>query len=123
MQPSLLFLTIGVLKRCSLTLQKLCYRVGWLVMAVNHQQPKCVWNNSSFYITTYHVPDFGQESNNVEHRIAIFKTKSLLTTTQGMDNLIILIMHNGYRQNNSQTQKGYIQFWPLKANPVQVCCM
>jgi hypothetical protein len=34
---------------------------GWLVLGVKHEQPKCVWNNSPFYITTNTVPDFGKE--------------------------------------------------------------
>ena len=77
---------------CGATMQsdlaKTLLQGGWLVTAVKHQQPKCVWNNSPFYITTNHVPDFGEESENVERRITVFETKSLATTTPGVDNWI-----------------------------------
>ena len=57
----------------------------WFVTAIKHEQPKSVWNNSPFYITTNSVPDFGEESENVERRISVFHTQALPITTAGMD--------------------------------------
>ena len=47
-----------------------------------------MWNNSPFYVTTNSVPDFGDESENVERRISVFQTKALPSTTAGMDKWI-----------------------------------
>ena len=49
------------------------------------QTTKSVWNNSPFYITTNSVPDFGEESENVERRISVFHIQALPITTAGMD--------------------------------------
>lgn len=40
---------------------------GWMVTAVKHGVPRTVMNNSSFYITTNVVPDFGDEDENVNN--------------------------------------------------------
>ena len=69
-------------------LAKTLLQGGWLVSAVKHEQPKCVWNNSPFYITTNTVPDFGKEMENVERRIAVHETQSLPRTTAGVDKWI-----------------------------------
>ena len=69
-------------------LAKTLLQGGWFVTARKHEQPKCVWNNSPFYITTNSVPDFGDESENVERRISVFQTKALPSTTAGMDKWI-----------------------------------
>ena len=39
-------------------LAKTLLQGGWFITARKHQQPKCVWNNSPFYITTnlYYLP-------------------------------------------------------------------
>lgn len=66
-------------------LAKTLLQGGWFVTAVKHEQAKCVWNNSPFYITTNSVPDFEEESENVERRISVFQTKALPTTTPGID--------------------------------------
>ena len=69
-------------------LAKTLLQGGWLVSVVKHEQPKCVWNNSPFYITTNTVPDFGKEMENVERRIAVYETQSLPRTTAGVDKWI-----------------------------------
>ena len=66
-------------------LAKTLLQGGWFVTAIKHEQPKSVWNNSPFYITTNSVPDFGEESENVERRISVFRTQALPITTAGMD--------------------------------------
>ena len=66
-------------------LAKTLLQGGWFVTAIKHEQPKSVWNNSPFYITTNSVPDFGEESENVERRISVFRTQALPVTTAGMD--------------------------------------
>ena len=58
---------------------------GWMVTAVKHEAPRCVTNNNPFYITTNHVPNFGEEDENVKRRIAIYKTASLPVTLPGVD--------------------------------------
>ena len=42
-------------------------------------------NNSPYYITTNHVPDFGNEDENVRRRIDIFTTESLPRTRPGVN--------------------------------------
>lgn len=59
-------------------LAKTLLQGGWFVTAVKHEQPKCVWNNSPFYITTNAVPDFGKEMEHVERPIAIFEKQILI---------------------------------------------
>ncbi len=83
-------------------LAKTLLQGGWLVTALKHQQPKCVWNNSPFYIITNHVPDFGEESENVERRITVFETKSLATTTPGVDNWIFQNEERWYEDANPE---------------------
>ena len=58
---------------------------GWMVTAVKHGQPRTVLNNSPYYITTNHVPDFGEEDENVRRRIDIFTTESLPRTRPGVN--------------------------------------
>ena len=58
-------------------LAKTILQGGWMVTAVKHSNPKCVANNSPFYITTNGVPDFRDENDNVQRRIVVFNTTSL----------------------------------------------
>lgn len=69
-------------------LAKTIFQGGWLVTAVKHEAPRCVMNNSPFYITTNHVPNFGKEDENVKRRIAVFNTTSLPQTLPGVDRWI-----------------------------------
>ena len=66
-------------------LAKTILQGGWIVTAVKHGEPRQVLNNSPYYITSNNVPDFGDEHDNVGRRIQIFRTKSLPSTTTGMD--------------------------------------
>ena len=59
-----------------------------MVTAVKHGEPRRVMNNSPYYITTNHVPDFRDENENVERRIQVFNTTSLPSTTPGIDRWI-----------------------------------
>ena len=61
-------------------LAKTILQGGWL-----QREPRQVLNNSPYYITSNNVPDFGDEDENVGRRIQIFRTKSLPSTTTGMD--------------------------------------
>ena len=56
-----------------------------MVKSVKHQTGKCIINSSPFYITTNHVPNFGNEDENVKRRIIAFETKSLSETRPGID--------------------------------------
>ena len=58
---------------------------GWIVTEVKHGEPRQVLKNSPYYITSNNVPDFGDEDENIGRRIQIFRTKSLPSTTTGMD--------------------------------------
>ena len=58
---------------------------GWMVTAVKHGVPRTVLNNSPYYITTNHVPDFGDEDENVRRRIDIFTTESLPRPRPGIN--------------------------------------
>ena len=58
-----------------------------MVTSVKHGVPRQV-NNSPFYITTNHVPDFGKEDENVKCGIAIFNTISLPEAISGIDRWI-----------------------------------
>ena len=54
-------------------LAKILLQGGWIVISVKHGVPRQVNNNSPFYITTNHVPDFGKEDENVKRRICHFQ--------------------------------------------------
>ena len=69
-------------------LAKTILQGGWLVTAVKHQSPRCLRNNSPFFITTNAVPKFGDEDENVKRRIAVFQTTSLPNTVIGVDQWI-----------------------------------
>ena len=69
-------------------LAKILLQGGWMVTSVKHGVPRQVNNNSPFYITTNHVPDFGNEDENVKRRIAIFNTTSLPEAISGIDRWI-----------------------------------
>ena len=53
--------------------------------AVKHGNPRTVLNNSPYYITTNHVPDFGEEDENVRRRVDIFQTESLQHPRPGIN--------------------------------------
>ena len=59
-----------------------------MVTAVKHAPAKCVINDSPFYITTNEVPDFCREDENIKRRLQIFKTRSLVTVSTGIDRWI-----------------------------------
>ena len=59
-----------------------------MVTAVKHGEPRQVLNNSPYYITSNNVLDFGDKDQNVARHIQIFTTKSLPSTTKGMDKWI-----------------------------------
>ena len=69
-------------------LAKTVLQGGWMVTSVKHGPPRCVNNNSPFYITTNNVPDFRKEDENVKRRIRIFQTASLPKTIPGIDSWI-----------------------------------
>ena len=69
-------------------LAKTILQGGWMVTAIKHGEPRQVLNNSPYYITSNNVPDFGDQDQNVARRIQIFTTKSLPSTTTGMDKWI-----------------------------------
>ena len=69
-------------------LAKTILQGGWMVTAVKHGVPRTIMNNSPFYITTNEVPDFGDDDDNVNRRIAIFETTTLPTTIKGADKWI-----------------------------------
>ena len=69
-------------------LAKTILQGGWMVTAVKHGEPRQVLNNSPYYITSNNVPDFGDQDQNVARHIQIFTTKSLPSTTTGMDKWI-----------------------------------
>ena len=66
-------------------LAKTVLQGGWMVTSRKHQLPKCVNNNSPFYITTNNVPDFGDEDDNVKRRIQVLQTTSLPNPISGID--------------------------------------
>ena len=66
-------------------LAKTILQGGWIVTAAKQGEPRQVLNNSPYYITSNNIPDFGDEHDNVGRRIQIFRTKSLPSTTTGMD--------------------------------------
>ena len=69
-------------------LAKTVLQGGWMVTSVKHGPPRCVNNNSPFYITTNDVPNFRKEDENVKRRIRIFQTTSLPNTISGIDSWI-----------------------------------
>ncbi len=58
---------------------------GWMVGAVKHKSHRFINNNSPFYITTNHLPDFGDENENVLRRLSVFTTTPLPNPTPGAD--------------------------------------
>ena len=49
-----------------------------MISAVKYEKALMFINNSSFYITTNNVPNFGKDEDaNVKRRLKIFKTKSM----------------------------------------------
>jgi hypothetical protein len=50
-------------------LTKTVLQGGRKVTSVEHGPPRCVNNNSPFYITTNNVPDFGREDENVKRHM------------------------------------------------------
>ena len=66
-------------------LAKTILQGGWMVTAVKHGNPRTVLNNSPHYITTNHVPDFGDEDENVRRRVDIFLTEFLPHPRQGIN--------------------------------------
>ena len=52
-----------------------------MVSAVKHSDPKIVINTCPFYITTNHVPSFGEN----ERRLKIFETRALEKTSPNVD--------------------------------------
>ena len=60
---------------------------GWIVTSIKHGLPKCVNNNSPFYISTNNIPDFGEEDDIVKHWIRVFNM-SLPNTIPGIDSWI-----------------------------------
>ena len=69
-------------------LAKTILQGGWMVTSIKHGLPKCINNNSPFYISTNNVPDFGEEDDNVKRRIRVFNTSSLPNTIPGIDSWI-----------------------------------
>ena len=49
---------------------------GYMVSAVKHGKPKILDNRCPLYITTNEVPYFGNDEENVQRRIRVFKTNS-----------------------------------------------
>jgi hypothetical protein len=68
----------------SAELAKTLLQGGWMVTAVKHAAPRCVNNNSPFYITTNDVPNFGEDEN-VKRRVEIYRTTSLPSVYPGVD--------------------------------------
>ena len=74
--------------RMSTDMAKTVFQGGWMVTEVKHGPAKCFMNNSPFYITTNHVPSYGDEDDNVKRRLEIFETKSLGSVQPGVDRWI-----------------------------------
>ena len=52
-----------------------------MVSAVKYEKARMFVNNSAFYITTNHVPHFGEDEDaNVKRRLKIFETQSMAKT-------------------------------------------
>ena len=57
---------------------KLLLQGGIMISAVKYEKARMFINNSAFYITTNHVPNFGKDEDaNVKRRLKIFETKSM----------------------------------------------
>ena len=67
---------------------KLVLQGGYMVSAVKHGKPKILDNSCPFYITTNEVPYFGNDDENVQRRIRVFKTKSLELCLTNVDRWI-----------------------------------
>ena len=59
-----------------------------MVSAVKHGKPKILDNRCPFCITTNKVPYFGNDEENVQRRIRVFKTKSLESCLTNVDRWI-----------------------------------
>ena len=65
---------------------KVVLQGGFMVSAVKHSDPKIIMNTCPFYITTNHVPYFGEnEDENVKGRLKIFETRALEKTSPNVD--------------------------------------
>ena len=51
---------------------------GWIVQAIKHQKPRTMNVKSGMYLTCNQLPDFGDDQQHIEKRIAVFHTTSLL---------------------------------------------
>ena len=67
---------------------KLVLQRGYMVSAVKHGKPKILDNRCPFYITTNEVPYFGNDEENVQRRIRVFKTNSLESCLTNVDRWI-----------------------------------
>ena len=67
---------------------KTIFQGGWMVSAIKHGKPKCIMNNSPYYITTNGIPNFGDDEESVQRRLAIFSTTSLSQVIPGVDRWI-----------------------------------
>ena len=67
---------------------KLVLQGGYMVSAVKHGKPKILDNRCSFYITTNEVPYFGNDEENVQRRIRVFRTKLLESCLTNVDRWI-----------------------------------
>ena len=61
---------------------------GYMVSAVKHGKPKILDNRCPFYITTNEVSYFGNDEENVQRRIRVFKTKALESCLTNVDRWI-----------------------------------
>ena len=68
---------------------KLVLQRGYMVSAVKHGKPKILDNRCPFYITTNKVPHFGNDEENVQRRIRVFKTKSAESCLTNVDRWIM----------------------------------
>ena len=69
-------------------LTKTLLQGGWMVGVVKHKEPRSLFNNSSFYITTNQLPDFGDENDSVYRRTRVFQTQTLSSSIPGGDRWI-----------------------------------
>ena len=67
---------------------KLVLQRGYMVSAIKHGKPKILDNRCPFYITTNEVPYFGNDEENVQRRIRVFRTKSLESCLTNVDRWI-----------------------------------
>lgn len=59
-----------------------------MITAVKRSEPRRVINNSPYYITTNHLPDFDYENDNIQRRVQVFTTRSLPSVTTGINGWI-----------------------------------